>query len=464
MTPIVKKLASDEWFSSKCSDSGIIPVLYKYVSDEEEKALLRSTFLTICRDDTPMVRKYSYEHLGEFFINAGTKSARAELAEGIRNLMEEIQENLRILAVDVTEKVVIACKNDIEEFKDLALPLVDHVSSEISWRVRKQLAKTIGEIAANFPRNLTGQVLVPIYVDLLKDSESEVRLAAIKSMALVAKSVDEQAFSNGIGVGFEGILDDNSQAAKVSFSEVILDVAISCGKNATMKTFLPLIIKLMDSDIADMKGNVLEKLGVLSGIIGASEVVAHFLPKLLPLSKDPKWRVRKLVLENVVNFTRTVGIGTFEASFKPILLDALNDSVFGVREVAAKQFPILTEIGGHEWMTSKLLPEVLNLNANSPNYLHRMVPLLIIFELLNSSVELSSDYLSKHFGPVVLKFAQDPVANVRIFCVKTLAVFVKKVDSGYLDSKLKPVLMTFAQDSDTEVKLAAARVMKSLHK
>jgi serine/threonine-protein phosphatase 2A regulatory subunit A len=408
-----------------------------------------------------MVRKYAYEHLGEFVFNANSKSARAELAEGIRNLMEETQENLRIIAVDVAEKVVAACKNDIDEFKDLAIPLVDHVGSEISWRVRKQLAKNIGEFSVNFPKSLTGQVLVPAYVDLLKDSESEVRIAAIKSMALFAKNVDEPAFSSGVAEVLEGILEDNSQVAKVSFSEVILDVAISCGKAATMKTFLPLIIKLMDSDVADMRGNVLDKLSVLSAVIGTSEVISNFLPKLLPLSKDPKWRVRKLVLENIVNFTRTVGVGTFETSFKPVLLEALNDSVFGVREVAAKQFPILAEIGGHEWVTTKLLPEVLNLNASSQNYLHRMVPLLIIFELLSSSVELSSDYLTKHIGPVVLKFAQDTVANVRIFTVKTLAVFVKKVDAGYLDAKLKPALMTLAQDSDSEVKLSAARVMKT---
>eukprot|EP00475_Leptophrys_vorax_P031525 TRINITY_DN4774_c0_g1_i1.p1 TRINITY_DN4774_c0_g1~~TRINITY_DN4774_c0_g1_i1.p1 ORF type:complete len:600 (-),score=162.40 TRINITY_DN4774_c0_g1_i1:668-2467(-) len=459
--PICIRLASDEMFSSKCSAAGIIPVVHANVRDESERANLRKVFLAVSRDEVPMVRKFAYEHIGDLAIDAGVVVIKTELLEALRTLLEETHENIRMVTVDVARKISSACKKDEDELKEIAFPLIDQVANDASWRVRKGFAKTIGDFAASLsPKEFAGQTLSPYYKELISDPETEVRLAAIRSMVSFAMNVDQVSFDSQIVSCFESILSDSAQSIKTLFSDVVMEVVPHVSKSTASKFVLPVILRLLESEVTDMRSNALEKLPVLAEAVGAEEFVSQFLPKLLVMCKDSKWRVRKLVLEHTTRFATSVGIETFETVFKPILFEALQDAVYGVREAATKQFPALVQAFGWEWASSGLLQEALNFKcARSQNYQFRMVPLLICFELASQAVDLPASYMFEVLVPVVVEYSKDPVPNVRIFTVKTLAALAKKAGAG---STIKNALMFLTQDTDTEVKLSAVRVLKMI--
>jgi serine/threonine-protein phosphatase 2A regulatory subunit A len=461
MMPICKRLSSDEWFAPKCSAATIIPATHANISDSAERAALRAMFLQISKDETPMVRKYAYDHIGELCVDAGVAIIRTELSEVLKCLLEETQENIRMIMVDVAVKMSEACKNTPDDFKEIAYPLVEHIGSEQSWRVRKNFGRSIGDIAAFMPKDFAGQMLVPFYVDLLKDTEGEVRLAAVKSMTNLAKNIDPKSFVT-IAEALDGIMNDTISSTKIALSEIILEVASAVGGAVASKSLVPFIVRLLESDVADMRSNVLEKLNLLAQSIGVEEVISQFLPKLLPMSKDQKWRVRKLVLENTTNFAKTVGPDVFDSTFRPILFEGLNDAIFGVREVASRQFAVLVQTFGFEWASAKLLPEALAFNVKAKNYHHRSVSLQVVYELAFHPVELPQSYVGNVLIPIAVNFSRDPVVNIRSFSIKTLATLAKKADAGAVDSAIKPALMTLTQDSDGDVKLSAARALKNL--
>ena len=65
--------------------------------------------------------------------------------------------------------------------------------------------------------------------------------------------------------------------------------------------------------------------------------------------------------------------------------------------------------------------------AQENNYLHRMTTLFSV----NLLVEVCSQEVTKDtMLPVVLKLAEDPVANVRFNVAKTLAKMAQKLDDG----------------------------------
>ena len=71
-----------------------------------------------------------------------------------------------------------------------------------------------------------------------------------------------------------------------------------------------------------------------------------------------------------------------------------------------------------------ILPKVLAM-AQENNYLHRMTTLFAI----NLLVEVCSQEVTKEtMLPVVLKLADDPVANVRFNVAKTLAKIAQKLE------------------------------------
>ncbi|XP_016119121.1 serine/threonine-protein phosphatase 2A 65 kDa regulatory subunit A beta isoform-like [Sinocyclocheilus grahami] len=63
--PLVKRLASGDWFTSRTSACGLFSVCYPRVSSTV-KAEIRQHFRTLCSDDTPMVRRAAASKLGEF--------------------------------------------------------------------------------------------------------------------------------------------------------------------------------------------------------------------------------------------------------------------------------------------------------------------------------------------------------------------------------------------------------------
>ena len=78
--------------------------------------------------------------------------------------------------------------------------------------------------------------------------------------------------------------------------------------------------------------------------------------------------------------------------------------------------------------------------AQNPSYLHRMTTLFSV----NLLVEVcSSEVVQASMLPVVLRLAQDPVANVRFNAAKTLNRLCQKMDGrcapclqGVMDSSL----------------------------
>lgn len=61
--PLLKRLANGDWFTTRVSATGLFAAAYPLVSDPLQTEL-RSLFNNLCNDDTPMVRKAAFTHLG----------------------------------------------------------------------------------------------------------------------------------------------------------------------------------------------------------------------------------------------------------------------------------------------------------------------------------------------------------------------------------------------------------------
>lgn len=62
--PMVERLATGEWFTSRISACGLYSVVYKRASPEIATRL-RNEFRQLCKDETPMVRRSAASNLGE---------------------------------------------------------------------------------------------------------------------------------------------------------------------------------------------------------------------------------------------------------------------------------------------------------------------------------------------------------------------------------------------------------------
>jgi serine/threonine-protein phosphatase 2A regulatory subunit A len=75
------------------------------------------------------------------------------------------------------------------------MPLIIQAAEDKSWRVRLCLSKNFTDIATNFGKEVTDMSLIQTFSNLLKDSEIDVKIEAVKSLSNFVKTVSSERIS-----------------------------------------------------------------------------------------------------------------------------------------------------------------------------------------------------------------------------------------------------------------------------
>eukprot|EP01083_Nonionella_stella_P194232 716445_1 len=140
-----------------------------------------------------------------------------------------------------------------------------------------------------------------------------------------------------------------------------------------------------------------------------------------------------------------------------ILRSAFTDTCFQVRSAACCQIKLLIEKFGVDWAVQRVFPFVVNIFDTSPNYLHRMVPLMAAKDV---APLLSPAQNAENFLPVVLKTLEDNIVNVRFAGAKALQSFIPNLDPSVVESKVCPALKGLSMDGDDDVRYFVTETLK----
>ncbi len=195
--PLVKTLATGDWFTSRTSACGLFAVCYKrlpaplkgvvsvliatrenapfYLSSPctsvVERLLndhqmflpaeLRSQFRNLCQDDTPMVRRAASGKLGEFAKVVEVDFLKSDLIPMFVNLAQDEQDSVRLLAVDAC--VSISSLLQTEDVEQLVMPTLRQCAEDKSWRVRYMVADKFTDLQKVVGPEITKNDLVSAF-------------------------------------------------------------------------------------------------------------------------------------------------------------------------------------------------------------------------------------------------------------------------------------------------------------
>lgn len=98
--PLVRRLASAEWLTSRISSAGLFPTLYPRTPDVYRKEL-RQLFLQLCRtEETPTVKRAATEALGDFASVIEPRIVFEEFFPVLQKLAKDDQDSVRLLTVN----------------------------------------------------------------------------------------------------------------------------------------------------------------------------------------------------------------------------------------------------------------------------------------------------------------------------------------------------------------------------
>uniref|UniRef100_A0A669B9S6 Protein phosphatase 2, regulatory subunit A, beta a n=1 Tax=Oreochromis niloticus TaxID=8128 RepID=A0A669B9S6_ORENI len=379
--PLVKRLASGDWFTSRTSACGLFSVCYPRVSSTV-KAEIRQHFRTLCSDDTPMVRRAAASKLGEFAKVLELEYVKSDIISLFTALASDEQDSVRLLAVEAC--VSIATLLPQEDLETLVMPTLRQAAEDKSWRVRYMVADKFSELQKAVGPEITKNDLVPAFQNLLKDCEAEVRAAA----------------ANKVKEFCENLPEDNRE-------QIIMTHILPCWHDLN----LSLVIRLV-------RLAIIEYMPLLAGQLG----VEFFDEKLNTLCMawliDHVYAIREAATCNLMKLVEKFGAEWAQNTIVPKVLGMANDPNYLHRMTTLFCINALSKACGQEITTKQMLPVVLkmsndqvaNVRFNVAKSLQKIGPIL------------DSNALQTEVKPVLEKLASDTDMDVKYFAQEAISV------------------------------------------
>jgi serine/threonine-protein phosphatase 2A regulatory subunit A len=425
----------------------------------ELQAELRQIYQTLAGDDMPMVRKAAFVATGPLATVLKKEHVKEVVLPALKTLAEDGADSTRVHFVECVLAIAPVFVGSADEFAECVLPVFEAVAEDASWRVRAKFAKQMDKLVEVLPQPLSAQHALPVFAALLRDNEAEVRAGAVAALLGVCRASQADAFkAQVLPLIAGGALDaDASAPVRVALSEAIADLCPVLGKDAAQNTILPVVLRMLKDDEADVRLNIISKIDVLSQILGAEQLSATIAPAVIEMAQDAKWRVRLSVMEKLAHIGKQLGAAFFEKALRDLFLAGLADSVYAVRTAAAEQIRPIIGVFGVDWATKKLLPQIFEIYEKAVNYLHRMVPVVLVGHLAGV---VPGDVCAEAAVPLVLKACKDPVSNVRLSAARALEKLIPMLDAVLIQTRVKPVLVEMKSDADSDVQYYAGQALK----
>ncbi|XP_015586604.1 serine/threonine-protein phosphatase 2A 65 kDa regulatory subunit A alpha isoform isoform X1 [Cephus cinctus] len=460
--PLVQRLASGDWFTSRTSACGLFSVCYTRVSPTL-KAELRNHFRNLCQDDTPMVRRSAASKLGEFAKVVEVGYLKSDLIPMFVILAQDEQassDSVRLLAVEAC--VSIATLLQQEDVEQLVMPTLRNCASDQSWRVRYMVADKFTDLQKAVGPEITKTDLVPAFQVLLKDAEAEVRAAAADKVRDFCQNLDqfnqESIIMSNVLPYIKELVSDPNQHVKSALASVIMGLSPILGKHLTIEHLLPLFLCQLKDECPEVRLNIISNLDCVNEVIGIQQLSQSLLPAIVELAEDSKWRVRLAIIEYMPLLAGQLGVEFFDEKLNSLCMTWLVDHVYAIREAATLNLKKLVEKFGPEWAQHTVIPKVLAMSRDQ-NYLHRMTCLFCI----NVLAEVCGPEITTKFMlPTVLAMANDNVANVRFNVAKTLQRIGPYLEPSAVQTQVKPVLEKLNTDDDVDVKYFASEAISGI--
>lgn len=388
---MLARLATKEWFTARISAAGLIAAAYPRLSKEQQKEFL-DHYTTLCKDDTPMVRRIAAQFLGTMVRNTVEGLGRSTLDEDgvvvsvLMPLYEQFASNDQpdSVRLQTSENCVafgqvmhsIATQSpplrecETQLLKRI-LPLIVATIDDRSWRVRWTAAAKFAQVIQAYDELPDAMdALVPAYEKLLQDPEAEVRTAATLNLAQVARcrarvplsppqggsrppqqdAADPHGDNAAVGPRVSvaerlvkrvtNLTEDDSEHVRAALAKVATELAPMLGRDATITYLVPPVLLLLRDAASEVRLNLISSLSALNEVIGVDLLSQSLLPAILDLAQDGKWRIRLAIIEHIPLLATQLGMDFFTEKLASLCVGWLGDDIASIRTAAAANLKV----------------------------------------------------------------------------------------------------------------------------
>lgn len=181
--PIIYNISIQENFTGKVSAVYMIRMVYQKAGKDKEK--LRTLYFKLCDEDLPLIKRAAAKEFGFLCLVMEKEVVNPDMINYFKKFMNEA-DSIRVLLLSSLIHLVKLFQNT--DLQRINVQVVVAASDDKSWRVRHELARIFPLLIDGFGSQITE--LVPTFSNLIKDSETEVKIAALEGLSTVIKSIN----------------------------------------------------------------------------------------------------------------------------------------------------------------------------------------------------------------------------------------------------------------------------------
>lgn len=457
--PLIKRLSSTEWFSSRVSATGLYATVIGKVPEPVQEELL-SIYKALSQDEAPMVRRAAATNLPKVIAALPDVRFEGSIYSMFQSQVTDDQDSVRLLSVDVLIAIAEALRaQEISKYNSELVTLSNSLFTDKSWRVRYMAANRFEKLAISLDSAEAREKFVPAFVNLMKDSEAEVRTAISKQIPGFSILIPREVILKEVIPVVEVLSQDSSQHVRAALASEISRLAPLLGKEKTIDSLLPTFLLMLKDEFPDVRLNIISKLHVVNEVIGIDLLSKSLLPAISDLAKDKQWRVRLAIIEYIPLLAEQLGVSFFDRELGPLCMTWLWDNVYSIREAATLNLKKLAEVFGIEWAKEEIIPHIIVVGANT-NYLYRLTVLFAVTVLIPV---VDSRTINESIIPFLNNLLNDPIPNIRFNIAKTLKVLVEAylkpqypLEEGEEEEEKKPSAIKGKEKAPVEEKKVEA--------
>ena len=238
----------------------------------------------------------------------------------------------------------MACKNlDVaseylgkEESFDKVLSTFKSLKSDPLPYVRSSLASIILSVAPKIGANKTNEYIFPIFLDLIKDEDHDIRMVIIKNLDKLNGVVNIDNFVQGIIPSLIEISDNNNWRVRCKVEETVPVFARIVNRKLFLDNIMPICIKWLTDPVYAIRQRSCKIIKRLYDIFKGEDFEKKLLNKISSMAKSDSYLIRITVVLLIKEFlVDEYELDFMEKKLFPYISKLSNDKIPNVRQACS---------------------------------------------------------------------------------------------------------------------------------
>jgi serine/threonine-protein phosphatase 2A regulatory subunit A len=363
LLPLFARLVSDEQDNVRPLAVEASLFFGRLLSQEDALAYIVHPLHAASKDRSWRVRYVVAEKYSELETVLGNELSRTEMAPMLVRLLQDQEKEVRTQAalrvphickgLDLVDRQTIITTNVMRHVTELC--------ADQSQHVRVAMAGQLLELGPILGKEKSIELLVPLFVRLLKDDYSDVRLNIISKLDVLQTVVGKDVVANQILTEVAALADDPQWRVRLAICEQMPSLGKSLGRDGfdTSKLSLASVaLNWLSDNVFAIRNAAATTLADTTKVLGEGWAKEKVFPKIAAMGAEKAYLSRLTALVVITKVAKHISGEVALATLLPTVLTLTKDKVPNVRFNAARALESMAAKLDKKTLASKVKPRL----------------------------------------------------------------------------------------------------------